>query len=175
MRLLTLSLRVGTTSCDWASTSGFTYCSRRTTREFPPRCRGFRTTTSTTIGADSFEIVPLYFQLDGTFPHHEANPMDPANLFDLRAARQAWPESKRATWQTADDILALLSSPNQPEADPLPDHLSARSLVGVSLPVHFSCPQPVDDAVDAPGEVAAVGGERQVEHLGRAFLGGRGA
>ncbi|MCA0293894.1 MAG: phosphomannomutase/phosphoglucomutase [Actinobacteria bacterium] len=30
-------------------------------------------------------IVPLYFELDGTFPHHEANPIDPANLVDLQA------------------------------------------------------------------------------------------
>ncbi|WP_369226802.1 phosphomannomutase/phosphoglucomutase [Streptomyces sp. R39] len=30
------------------------------------------------------EIVPLYFELDGTFPHHEANPLDPANIVDLR-------------------------------------------------------------------------------------------
>lgn len=32
------------------------------------------------------EIVPLYFELDGTFPNHEANPLDPANLMDLRRA-----------------------------------------------------------------------------------------
>ncbi len=32
------------------------------------------------------EIVPLYFELDGTFPHHEANPIDPANLRDLQCA-----------------------------------------------------------------------------------------
>ncbi|MGA0945459.1 MAG: phosphomannomutase/phosphoglucomutase, partial [Candidatus Nanopelagicales bacterium] len=32
------------------------------------------------------EIVPLYFELDGTFPHHEANPIDPENLRDLQAA-----------------------------------------------------------------------------------------
>jgi phosphomannomutase len=32
------------------------------------------------------EIVPLYFELDGSFPHHEANPIDPANLVDLQAA-----------------------------------------------------------------------------------------
>jgi phosphomannomutase len=32
------------------------------------------------------EIVPLYFELDGTFPNHEANPLDPANLVDLQAA-----------------------------------------------------------------------------------------
>ena len=32
------------------------------------------------------ETVPLYFELDGSFPHHEANPIDPANLVDLQAA-----------------------------------------------------------------------------------------
>ncbi|QSB05898.1 phosphomannomutase/phosphoglucomutase [Natronoglycomyces albus] len=31
------------------------------------------------------EIVPLYFELDGTFPNHEANPLEPANLVDLQA------------------------------------------------------------------------------------------
>jgi phosphomannomutase len=28
--------------------------------------------------------VPLYFELDGNFPNHEANPLDPANLVDLQ-------------------------------------------------------------------------------------------
>ena len=28
---------------------------------------------------------PLYFELDGTFPNHEANPLDPENLVDLQA------------------------------------------------------------------------------------------
>jgi phosphomannomutase len=32
------------------------------------------------------ETVPLYFELDGSFPNHEANPIDPANLVDLQAA-----------------------------------------------------------------------------------------
>jgi len=31
-------------------------------------------------------VVPLYFELDGTFPNHEANPIDPANLVDLQQA-----------------------------------------------------------------------------------------
>jgi phosphomannomutase len=30
--------------------------------------------------------IPLYFELDGTFPNHEANPIDPENLRDLQAA-----------------------------------------------------------------------------------------
>ena len=32
------------------------------------------------------EIIPLYFELDGTFPNHEANPIDEANVADLKAA-----------------------------------------------------------------------------------------
>src|SRR5690349_9270974 len=32
------------------------------------------------------DIVPLYFELDGTFPNHEANPLEPANLVDLQRA-----------------------------------------------------------------------------------------
>lgn len=30
------------------------------------------------------EIVPMYFELDGNFPNHEANPLDPKNLVDLQ-------------------------------------------------------------------------------------------
>ncbi len=29
-------------------------------------------------------VVPMYFELDGTFPNHEANPLDPANTEELR-------------------------------------------------------------------------------------------
>jgi phosphomannomutase len=32
------------------------------------------------------DVVPLYFELDGTFPNHEANPLEPENLRDLQAA-----------------------------------------------------------------------------------------
>jgi phosphomannomutase len=31
-------------------------------------------------------VIPLYFELDGTFPNHEANPIDPENLRDLQRA-----------------------------------------------------------------------------------------
>jgi phosphomannomutase len=31
-------------------------------------------------------IVPMYFELDGTFPNHEANPLEPKNIVDLQAA-----------------------------------------------------------------------------------------
>ncbi|HEU0190265.1 MAG TPA: phosphomannomutase/phosphoglucomutase [Mycobacterium sp.] len=36
-------------------------------------------------GIEALTLLPLYFELDGTFPNHEANPLDPANLTDLQA------------------------------------------------------------------------------------------
>jgi phosphomannomutase len=35
------------------------------------------------------EVEELYFELDGTFPNHEANPIDAANLVDLQAKVRA--------------------------------------------------------------------------------------
>jgi phosphomannomutase len=32
------------------------------------------------------EVIEMYFELDGTFPNHEANPIDPENLIDLQKA-----------------------------------------------------------------------------------------
>lgn len=32
------------------------------------------------------ELIPLYFELDGDFPNHEANPIDPKNIRDLQRA-----------------------------------------------------------------------------------------
>jgi phosphomannomutase len=37
------------------------------------------------IGSEQAELVSMYFELDGTFPNHEANPLEPENLKDLQA------------------------------------------------------------------------------------------
>ncbi|MDC5698483.1 phosphomannomutase/phosphoglucomutase [Intrasporangium calvum] len=42
--------------------------------------------TAAGLPALPLDIIPLYFELDGTFPNHEANPLDPANLVDLQQA-----------------------------------------------------------------------------------------
>ena len=46
-------------------------------------------TVPTVLGGVPLEVVPLYFELDGTFPNHEANPLDPKNLVDLQARVRA--------------------------------------------------------------------------------------
>jgi phosphomannomutase len=41
------------------------------------------------LEAMNIELIPLYFELDGTFPNHEANPLKEENLHDLmRAVRE---------------------------------------------------------------------------------------
>ncbi|MFB8090295.1 phosphomannomutase/phosphoglucomutase [Streptomyces sp. NPDC055992] len=42
-------------------------------------------TVPTVFAGLPLDLVPMYFELDGTFPNHEANPLDPANIVDLRA------------------------------------------------------------------------------------------
>ena len=43
-------------------------------------------TTPAVLSRIDAEVIPLYFELDGTFPNHEANPIEPENLVDLQAA-----------------------------------------------------------------------------------------
>jgi phosphomannomutase len=42
-------------------------------------------TTPAVLGPLPLSVTEMYFDLDGTFPNHEANPIDPANLRDLQA------------------------------------------------------------------------------------------
>ncbi|MFJ4714874.1 phosphomannomutase/phosphoglucomutase [Streptomyces sp. NPDC088785] len=46
-------------------------------------------TVPTVLAGLPLDVVPMYFELDGTFPNHEANPLDPANLVDLQARVRA--------------------------------------------------------------------------------------
>ena len=42
-------------------------------------------TVPSVLDVAGLTVVRLYFELDGSFPNHEANPIDPANLRDLQA------------------------------------------------------------------------------------------
>ncbi|MGP4112596.1 phosphomannomutase/phosphoglucomutase [Streptomyces sp. 4N509B] len=46
-------------------------------------------TVPTVLAGLPVDLDPLYFELDGTFPNHEANPLDPANIVDLQARVRA--------------------------------------------------------------------------------------
>jgi phosphomannomutase len=42
-------------------------------------------TAPVVFGQLPVELIPMYFELDGSFPNHEANPIEPENLRDLQA------------------------------------------------------------------------------------------
>ena len=42
-------------------------------------------TAPAVLGRLDVDVVPMYYELDGTFPNHEANPIDAANMADLQA------------------------------------------------------------------------------------------
>ncbi|MEU3064430.1 phosphomannomutase/phosphoglucomutase [Streptomyces subrutilus] len=42
-------------------------------------------TVPTVFDGLPLDVVPMYFELDGSFPNHEANPLDPKNVVDLQA------------------------------------------------------------------------------------------
>ncbi|MGW2080832.1 phosphomannomutase/phosphoglucomutase [Streptomyces sp. NPDC001939] len=46
-------------------------------------------TVPTVLAGLPLDVVPMHFELDGTFPNHEANPLDPANIVDLQARVRA--------------------------------------------------------------------------------------
>jgi phosphomannomutase len=42
-------------------------------------------TAPAVLGHLDLDVIPMYYELDGTFPNHEANPIEPANMADLQA------------------------------------------------------------------------------------------
>jgi len=42
-------------------------------------------TASAVFDKLDLEVVPMYFELDGSFPNHEANPIEPENMRDLQS------------------------------------------------------------------------------------------
>ncbi len=42
-------------------------------------------TAPAVLGRLDLDVVEMYYELDGSFPNHEANPIEPANLLDLQS------------------------------------------------------------------------------------------
>ena len=94
------------------------------------------------------DLVPLYFELDGTFPNHEANPLEPANLRRPAGARSSpsgadiglafdgdadrcFVVDERGEPVSPSALTALIAARElakrpRRDGDPQPDHLAAR-------------------------------------------------
>jgi phosphomannomutase len=75
------------------------------------------------------DIVPLYFELDGTFPNHEANPLKLENLRDLTAAVREHGSDLGVTFDGDADRAAFVDERGEPVGSDLVTALIAGKLL----------------------------------------------
>ena len=104
------------------------------------------------------ELVPLYFELDGTFPNHPANPIEPENLVDLQAAvREHGCDLGLAFDGDADRMFAV-----DERGEPINPSLVTAVIADVLLKRHpgetvlynLICSQTVPETIEAAGGTA---------------------
>jgi phosphomannomutase len=61
-----------------------------------------------------FEVTELYFELDGTFPNHIANPLEPKNLVDVQAAIKKHGSDAGVAFDGDGDRAVLLDEKGEP-------------------------------------------------------------
>jgi phosphomannomutase len=104
------------------------------------------------------ETTPLYFELDGSFPNHPANPLDPTTLVDLQAeVRQGGYALGLAFDGDADRVFAVDEN-GRPVASSLIGAVVADRLLrahpGETVLHNLICSRIVPETVEAAGGVA---------------------
>jgi phosphomannomutase len=135
------------------------------------------------------ETTELYFELDGSFPNHEANPIDPANLVDLQARSgapaptSAWPSTATPTAASSSTSAGELVTPSaltgphrRPRARQAPgrdDHPQPHHVVAVPEVVREQGGTPVRTRVGhsfIKAEMARTGAVFGGEHSGHFYF-----
>ncbi len=129
-------------------------------------------TVPAVLGADlslPLKIIPLYFELDGTFPNHEANPLEPANLVDLqRAVRSTAPTSGSRSTATPTGASWSTSAVRPVSPSAITALVAVRELA--KAPGRVDHPQP-DHLARGPGDRArARRRARSVRRVGHSFI-----
>ena len=103
------------------------------------------------------QVVPLYFELDGSFPNHPANPMDPANKVELQKAVRTHGCDLGATFDGDADRLFIVD-----EKAGLVDGGIMTALIGLNTLKRFPgskilynliCSRSVPEAITAAGGI----------------------
>ena len=101
------------------------------------------------------DLVPLYFELDGTFPNHPANPIEPENLVDLQqAVRQHGCDVGLALDGDADRVF-VVDEKGEPVNPSLVTAVIAETLLarhpGETVLYNLICSRTVPESVEAAG------------------------
>ncbi len=135
------------------------------------------------------DTVPLYFELDGTFPNHPADPLDPANLRDLSARVVAEDAVLGLAFDGDADRVFAVDATGRPVDSSLVGALVATRVLGrepAGTVLHnLICSRNVAEAIDAAGgtavrtrvghsyikaEMARTGAVLGVEHSGHFYF-----
>jgi len=133
--------------------------------------------------------VPLYFELDGTFPNHPADPLDPENLRDLSARVVAEGAVLGLAFDGDADRVFAVDATGRPVDSSLVGALVATRVLGrepgATVLHNLICSRNVAEAIDAAGgtavrtrvghsyikaEMARTGAVLGVEHSGHFYF-----
>jgi phosphomannomutase len=133
--------------------------------------------------------VPLYFELDGTFPNHPADPLDPANLVDLSARVVAEGAALGLAFDGDADRVFAVDASGAPVDSSLVGALVATRVLalepGATVLHNLICSRSVPEAIRAAGgepvrtrvghsfikaEMARTGAALGVEHSGHFYF-----
>lgn len=102
-----------------------------------------------------FDVVPLFFELDGTFPNHPANPIEAANLVDLQAAVSKQDCDLGIAFDGDADRMFLVDERNQLVSGSLTTALVAERLLrkhpGETIIYNLICSWTVREVVEENG------------------------
>ncbi len=103
------------------------------------------------------ETTPLYFDLDGTFPNHPANPLDPANLVDLQAAVRSGGHALGLAFDGDADRMFAVDETGRPVSSSLVGSVVAARLLGRepggTVLHNLICSEVVPETIRAAGGV----------------------
>lgn len=114
------------------------------------------------------ELIPLYFELDGTFPNHPADPIQEANLVDLIAAIKANEADLGLAFDGDADRAFLVDEMGQPASGSLVTALVAAEVLsaepGASIVHNLICSRVV------PETIVEHGGKPIRSRVGHSFI-----
>lgn len=114
------------------------------------------------------ELIPLYFDLDGSFPNHPANPIEPENIVDLQAkVRETGADIGVAFDGDADRMFLVDEHGTFVGGDMVTAMVAQRLLArqpGAAIVYNLICSRSV------PQTIAASGGRAIRERVGHSFI-----
>ena len=101
------------------------------------------------------ELVPLYFELDGTFPNHPASPIEPENVADLIAKIKETGADLGAAFDGDADRVFLIDENGKVLGGDMTTALVARALLkknpGSTILYNLICSKAVPEVIESSG------------------------